>query len=112
MKKTKIKRQADIGSSIELSNAEELVIANKWRELFPLLNNRKITNDTLVKLEIFNRFMETKIIDGVISLEQIEQSIFPETDEDINLERVAKASVAGYIDLEDEERAHRKFEDQ
>ena len=103
MKKLDIVREANVGTSIELTNVELVVIKSKWTQIKSRFDEMsRVDADLLQDVEHFNALMQKIIGTDILSLEETADDLFSrEVIDDINdMELVGRASVSGYNDRE------------
>ena len=85
MKKREIVRQANIGTNVELSNIELLVIKSKWQDLYfgLMQGNSKIEQTSNTQLTHFNSFIEN-LCGDVLSIEETAHDLFNPREENVD----------------------------
>lgn len=110
MKKKEIIKETNIGSHIELSNLELLLLKSKWNKITSVI---KTSHNKELELDIvhFSSFVE-KLCGDVISIKESEEELFSseELNED-SLKEILRVSTSGHIpfdgEMSDKERSER-----
>lgn len=105
MKKIEIIKEANIGSNIELTNIELVLIKSKWNKI-----KSKFKNQDKEILE-FSEFMN-KLCHNVLSFDEVSNELFSsESFTEESLKEIVNVSVYNTYDSdEDEERSQRRID--
>ena len=111
MKRIEIIKEANIGSSIELSNVELTVIKTKWNKITEQLSNEKrLSSDLVEDITHFSGLIE-KLCGDVLSLEETAHELFSsEPISEDEMRDIIEASTSSYHHDDDEVRDFERME--
>lgn len=112
MKTIDIVKEAHIGRNVELTNIELTLIKTKWLKIAEGLSKMKrVDGDLAEDVTHFTALVDNLCGKDLLSLEETSDNLFSsEPIDEQAMNDIIEASTASYDDLDDEERARRKFD--